>query len=407
MGKSMQDLRPGWRRVKFGEVVTQCKEGIEPGTNNVMRYVAGEHMGTDCLKIRRWGVVGDGYLGPAFHRFFRAGQVLYGSRRTYLRKVAVADFDGVCANTTFVLESKDPAVLYPSLLPFIMQTEAFTEHSVKQSRGSVNPYVNFSDLAWYEFLLPPLIEQEQIYRCLAEVESAIQTLQDALDAAEKVRKATLFDLFDNLQANGRVHIPALGLSVPCEQVRVDRGGSVLMGRQLSPKYKTGVNPRPYLRVANVFDGYIDASEVFEMDFSDAEFQAYRLQAGDVLLNEGQSRELVGRSAIFRDEVKACCFQNTLIRFRASDSVMPEYAHFYFQYCQYTGRFAQISKQTTSIAHLGVQRFSEMRFPLVDLGVQEQIVNLVGAVTSSIQGLAARMEAAKKLKAAILREVWGA
>ena len=68
----------------------------------VDRYIAGEHMDTDDLQIDRWGEVGDGYLGPAFHRKFEAGQILYGSRRTYLRKVAVAEFDGVTANTTYV-----------------------------------------------------------------------------------------------------------------------------------------------------------------------------------------------------------------------------------------------------------------------------------------------------------------
>ena len=95
-------------------------------------------MDSNDLRIRRWGVVGDGYLGPAFTRF-KPGQVLYGSRRTYLRKeYAVAEFEGVCANTTFVLE---PSVndLLPEFLPFVMSADAFHNHSITQSKGSVNP----------------------------------------------------------------------------------------------------------------------------------------------------------------------------------------------------------------------------------------------------------------------------
>src|SRR4051812_17942110 len=110
------------RRVRFGDVVGQSRETVDPESGEVERYVAGEHMDTDNLRIRRWGIVGDGYLGPAFHRRFRPGQVLYGSRRTYLRKVAVADFDGVCANTTFVCAPADSALL-PAYLPFVMQME--------------------------------------------------------------------------------------------------------------------------------------------------------------------------------------------------------------------------------------------------------------------------------------------
>src|SRR5678816_4182031 len=116
-------LPNGWRKVRFGHAVRQVKDRVDPETAGIERYVAGDHMDSDETRIRRWGTVGDGYLGPAFHMRFRRGQVLYGSRRTYLRKVAVADFDGICANTTYVLEPKDSEILLPELLPIIMQTE--------------------------------------------------------------------------------------------------------------------------------------------------------------------------------------------------------------------------------------------------------------------------------------------
>jgi len=90
--------------------------------------------------------------------------------------VALADFEGITANTTYVLESKDPEILLPELLPFLMQAETFHEHSKRESKGSVNPYVNFSDLAWYEFALPPLEEQRRI----AEVLQATQANSEAI-----------------------------------------------------------------------------------------------------------------------------------------------------------------------------------------------------------------------------------
>lgn len=100
-----------WQRVRFGDVVRQVKDIVNPNKSGLERYIAGEHMNTDDLRIRRWGTIGKGYLGPAFHMHFRPGQVLYGSRRTYLRKVAVPNFEGICANTTFVLEPKNPSIL--------------------------------------------------------------------------------------------------------------------------------------------------------------------------------------------------------------------------------------------------------------------------------------------------------
>ena len=74
----------GWTTVAFGDVVRQIKDKVDPEDSGLERYVAGEHMDTDDLHIRRWGVIGDDYLGPAFHMRFKPGQVLYVSRRTYL-----------------------------------------------------------------------------------------------------------------------------------------------------------------------------------------------------------------------------------------------------------------------------------------------------------------------------------
>ena len=172
--------KAGWTAVAFGDVVRQVKDKVDPEESGLGRYIAGGHMDTDDLRIRRWGVIGEDYLGPAFHMRFKPDHVLYGSRRTYLRKVALADFEGITANTTYVLESRDPDVLLPELLPFIMQSESFNAHSKRESKGSVNPYVNFSDLAWYEFSLPPLEEQRRI----AEVLQAAQNLKERMRFAQ-------------------------------------------------------------------------------------------------------------------------------------------------------------------------------------------------------------------------------
>lgn len=188
-------LPAGWRMVRFGDVVRNVKETVDPEESGLERYIAGEHMDTDDLHIRRWGIIGDGYLGPAFHRKFSAGQVLYGSRRTYLRKVAIPGFDGVTSNTTFVLEPADDRLL-PELLPFVMSTEPFHDHSIKQSKGSVNPYINWKDLAWYEFALPPLEEQRRIAEVLWMADSVSESIQSAIAAHETARLTTLRQFFE-------------------------------------------------------------------------------------------------------------------------------------------------------------------------------------------------------------------
>ena len=184
--EASKTLKAGWRRVTFGDVVRQSKEKADPETSGLERYVAGDHMDTDDLRLRRWGEIGSGYLGPAFHMRFKLGQVLYGSRRTYLRKVAVAEFDGICANTTFVLEPRSSGELLPEFLPFLMQTDAFNNFSIKNSKGSVNPYINFSDLEKFQFSLPPIYEQRQLVKVLQGVENTRRELEGAVMRANEL-----------------------------------------------------------------------------------------------------------------------------------------------------------------------------------------------------------------------------
>ena len=81
-----------------------------------------------------------------------------------------------------------------------------------------------------------------------------------------------------------------------------------------------------MRVANVLDGRIDFSDLESMHFPEPDLGKFELVSGDILLNEGQSTELVGRSAIYRGEIPGCCVQKTLIRFRCGPQLEPEFAH---------------------------------------------------------------------------------
>ncbi|MFT5716491.1 MAG: type I restriction enzyme S subunit [Oleiphilaceae bacterium] len=153
--------RSEWQLVKFGDVAIQQKKNVDRENTELTRYVKGEHMRSEDLHLREWGELTDEYLGPAFIRMFEEGDILYGSRRTYLRKVVLAPFAGITSNTTFVIKANEE-IIDKRLLPFVMMSEGFTQHSIRNSKGSVNPYVNWKDLADFEFLLPKIDAQNKI-----------------------------------------------------------------------------------------------------------------------------------------------------------------------------------------------------------------------------------------------------
>jgi type I restriction enzyme S subunit len=184
--------------------------------------------------------------------------------------------------------------------------------------------------------------------------------------------------------------------------RVDEVGDVQLGRQRSPGQVFGTHIRPYLRVANVLNGRIDYSDVLVMNFSPSEFDTYSLRHGDILINEGQSLELVGRCAIY-DGPQGMCFQNTLIRFRPR-SVLPKFAQAVFKYWLDVGKFRQIARQTTSIAHLGADRFCAMSFPLAPLGEQRRIVDILDMLDEGINSEEARVAKLHSQRQGLLRQL---
>ena len=105
--------------------------------------------------------------GTPITRRCRPGQVLFGKRRAYQRKVAVAEFDAVVPGVIYVLAPKGNRLL-PELLPFLCLSERFFQHAVGTSAGSLSPRTNWSSLASFEFDLPPLDQQRHDFDRLVQ-----------------------------------------------------------------------------------------------------------------------------------------------------------------------------------------------------------------------------------------------
>jgi len=192
--EELQLDKSNWSLIKFGEVGIQQKQSVDRDITELTRYVKGEHMGSEDLHLREWGELTDEYLGPAFIRKFEEGDILYGSRRTYLRKVVIAPFSGITSNTTFVIKANEKRI-DKRLLPFVMMSEGFTEHSIRNSKGSVNPYINWKDIANYQFLLPPKDQQAKLVELLWAMDEVIEKEKEVLEKIEYSYSTVVDNLF--------------------------------------------------------------------------------------------------------------------------------------------------------------------------------------------------------------------
>ncbi|MFN3261306.1 MAG: restriction endonuclease subunit S [Pikeienuella sp.] len=311
------------------------------------------------------------------------------------------------------------------------------------ARGVGIQHLGASRFAALHFPLPPQNEQQRIAvaadRRLQDIRKAETLLRSALDRLGEQMRETLAaaaagelaEQRPDQAGDKRLHDLASGRSggpqgnpldvieraTEAEDVslgplppgwrwvRVAAAGEVTLGRQRAPQHQHGPHMRPYLRVANVFEERIDTSDVLEMNFTPEEAEVYTLKAGDILLNEGQSPELVGRPAMYREEIPGACFQNTLIRFRAGDGTDPDYALLVFRHYLHSGVFRRIARWSTNIAHLGLERFRALLFPLPPLEEQRRIVAetrlRLTSISAQIQAVEASISRLPEMEAELL------
>ena len=190
-----------------------------------------------------------------------------------------------------------------------------------------------------------------------------------------------------------------------EKVPLSEIAEVRLGRQRSPKRAVGPYMRPYMRAANVTWNGISLHNVKEMDFTPAEFETYALRRGDLLLSEASgSASEVGKPAIWNDDVPDCCFQNTLIRVRAPEPLVP-FLHLHFYKDALAGEFARAARGV-GIHHLGAKTLSEWQIHLPPPGEQRRIVETVKSYFSRLYDVTATLERVrrnlKRYRASILK-----
>ena len=299
-------LKPGWKMVKFGDVVRLNTDRIaDPLAAGIERYVGLEHITPEDLHIHSWGLVAK---GTTFTNYFKPGQVLFGKRRAYQRKVAMAEFEGVCSGDIYVFESKDPEVLLPGLLPFICQSEGFYNYAVNTSAGSLSPRTNWSHLAGYEFALAPTNEQRRVANLLLAMEDVIEKSRGLVGSITKLKASIRMKYFD-CENNQKVSLKNL-----CEPKGIQIGpfGSQLHASDYVP------NGVPVIMPANMTDDVIDENGIATITPQMANsLSHHKVQRGDILLPR---RGELDRRAFIRPEQEGWLCGTGALRVRIKKGV---------------------------------------------------------------------------------------
>lgn len=376
--------KAGWTRVAFGDVVRLSKARVaDPEAAGIERVVGLEHIEPGDLRIRRWGDVAD---GTTFTTLFKPGQVLFGKRRAYQRKVAVADFEGVCSGDIYVLEPANGRLM-PELLPFLCQTDAFFDHAVGTSAGSLSPRTNWTSLASFEFLLPPIQEQARLLEPLLGVRTLEEGLGAALEIGEKTYEAWIESELKNHDWPVR---PAIDLLT-----------RATVGIVVKPAdwYVSSGQGVPALRSLNVLKNRLSWDDYVEISHEGHEFhQKSALRAGDVVIvRSGRP----GDAAVI-PELDHPLNAIDLIISTTGPDLRPEF------FCRFLNSVAGRRQFASGIAgtaqlHFNVELFKKLRIPVPPLAEQDVFIARAQQFDGTLSGLRTRLADAQELKKMILKE----
>jgi len=390
----MNDIPPAWSMASIDDCVRERRAGF---------WGAGERTSirSEPVKVIRNGDINHGRLTSSAARYFSKTEAeksavtvddVLITTSGHIGKSAIGA-EGYCASNFVRILRADGRLVDSRYLRYALMTRRAADAMAVWSGGSTIQNLRTGFFAEHVVPLAPISEQRRIVQAIEEQFSRLDALEAHLHTmqvrSQSLRRALLLTVVpDPLPAHWQMST-------------VDDVGHVGLGRQRAPQYHQGSQMRPYLRVANVLEDALDLSDVMEMDFPGDHCERYRLATGDILLNEGQTPDLVGRPAMFRGELPNVCFSKTLLRFRPGPDVDGEFALLVFLRHLHTGRFRREARITTNIGHMVLARFKTVDFPVPPMVEQRRIVTAIREQLSALDRARSTLAVARK-RATLLR-----
>ena len=331
-------------------------------------------------------------------RIVRDGETILSTVRTYLRAMTYMDNppDNMIVSTGFaVLTAKSG--IHPRFLNRLVQSKEFVDRVVAYSDGVAYPAISPTTLSRLPVWVPPFDEQQSIVAFLdretVRIDEMIAKKQRLIELLEEKRTALISHaVTKGLNPDAPMKdsgIEWLG-EIPehWTVTRLKFRGTVQTGLTLGKRYQGGyLVERPYLRVANVQDGYLDLRDITEVTLPQQDAPRYELKNGDVLMTEGGDYDKLGRGFLWANQIQGCLHQNHVFAVRPlSGWLEPDYLATLMT--SYHGKtyFTKTSQQTTNLASTNSTKLGNFPFPLPEVSEQREIMDFVGGRTAALDGL---------------------
>lgn len=317
---------------------------------------------------------------------FKKGDVLFGKLRPYLEKYCQPDFDGFCTGEILAFL---PRRIHGRYLFYQMGSHWLIQRCNALAYGTKMPRVNWpKQLALFDVPLPSVPEQKRIAAYLdascAAIDRAVETKQKQLETLDALRKSiitpsVLLGLKPSRESQDTGNPWLARIPRGWKLVALKRLSETQTGITLGKTYEPPLLVRPYLRAANVQDGYLDLERITTIEIPEYLAGRYELKAGDVLMTEGGDLDKLGRGFLWGGQIPGCLHQNHVFAIRTNPRLLLPQFLTYVTASRY-GRdyFEATGKRTTNLASTNSTKVGLFPIPLPPLPEQQTIVDHIDA-----------------------------
>ena len=327
-------------KYRFDQIAINSTEKKKPIEEDRFTYLGLEHLDSGSLKVTRFG----SEVAPIGEKLMmHKGDVLFGKRRAYQKKVAIAPFDGIFSAHGMVLRPKED-VIDKDFFPLFISSDYFLDAAIKISVGSLSPTINWRDLKELEFELPDMDTQRKLAEVLWSINDTMEAYKRLISATDELVKSQFMEQFSMSQAesNGWSIVPVS--SVVIKPLSGEWGQEDTAG--------TGVK---VLRTTNFTDsGFIDYTEVVRRSIELKKVEAKALRDGDILIEKsgGSDTKPVGRVVFYQETSENFLFNNFTALLRPNTPKLNSRFLFTFLFVTYwNGGTKLYENKTTGIHNL--------------------------------------------------------
>ncbi len=393
----------GWTEIRLGQYLKEIKErngshGNHPvlSVTNTQGFVQSE----EYFERKVYSKNLDNY------KIVRKGQFAYNPSRLNVGSLAR-------------LKNYDAGLLSPMYVIFETLSDIdadFLSHWLKSGRvknlikvstqGTVRDSVNYSALAAFLLALPPLPEQLKIATILSSVDDAIEKTKAVIEQTKVVKKGLMQELLTR-GIPGRhkkfKKTPVGEIPEEWDVVRLKDIAKVQTGvAKNSKKKKEKPITLPYLRVANVQDGFVDLSEIKHIVIDKNKAERYLLQKGDVLFNEGGDNDKLGRGCVWEAKINPCVHQNHVFAVRCSSKISPYYLAIFAASPIGKQFFLNAAKQTTNLASINSSQLKLFPVPLPSPEEQHKIISIIRSIDNNLTAKQELLDSMQNIKTALMQ-----